>query len=211
MLPLTLCSFLLAIATIAFATLTPQDYGAPAHLQDHPQHYFLRGRCPKQPWDGRHIVALPTSHQLGFENYTVAPTTPPLNFRPIQVANGNYALCGEGDNDDHDRAPILVSLKSTTGTRTASMAVIYISKPARRHHFKANADACPEGYECVADQWMFDSAGDDLVHSNFRFAGYTGTWEPFKDAGAEGWHVYWKGNAGVYTPIDLDLVPTEET
>jgi hypothetical protein len=152
-------------------------------------------------------VALPTSHQLGLENFTVSPTTPPLKFRPIRVAKGNYALRGEGDHDENNQAPFLVALKSTTGTRTASMAIVYISTPNLRRRFEPIADACPQGYECVADQWTFDDADEDTVRPNFRFAGYEGTWEPFKDAGAEGWHVYWKGNAGVYTPIGLDLVP----
>lgn len=154
------------------------------------------------------MVALPTSHQLGFENYTVAPTTPGLSFRTIKVSNGNYALRGEGENDGQDRAPFLVVLKDTIGTRTASMKVLYITSPQRIGQ-DAVAEACPEGYECVADQWTFDGAGEDLIHRNFRFAGYEGTWGPFKDAGAEGWHVYWKGNGGGYTPIALDLVPEE--
>lgn len=121
-------------------------------------------------------MALPTSHQLGLENFTVSPTTPPLLFRPIQLANGHFALRGDGANDEHGAAPYLLALKSTTGTRTASMAVIYISKSQRRHHFKTLANACPEGYECAADQWTFDAAGADMVHPNFRFAGYQGTW-----------------------------------
>ena len=89
------------------------------------------------------------------------------------------------------------------------MAVIYIPKPTGRRHYEGIADACPTGYECVADQWMFDDAGDDMVHPHFRFAGFGGTFEPFKDAAPEGWHVYWKGNAGVYNPIELELAPTD--
>jgi hypothetical protein len=84
------------------------------------------------------------------------------------------------------------------------MAIIHISKPSR--HSEAVFDSCPEGYACAVDQWMFDDDVDN-VHPNFRFASFEGKWEPFKDAGAEGWHVYWKGNEGLYHPIQLDLVP----
>ena len=76
-----------------------------------------------------------------------------------------------------------------------------------RSSFKSNPEACPDGYECIADQWEMDDAGKDGVYSDFRFAGFKGKWEPFKDAAPEGWHVYWKGNAGLTHPIQLDLVP----
>jgi hypothetical protein len=74
------------------------------------------------------------------------------------------------------------------------------------HSFTVDADTCPPGYECVVDQWMFDVAVN-MALPNFRFAGFEGKWKPFKDAGKEGWHVYWKGDTGVYSPIELDLVP----
>ena len=88
------------------------------------------------------------------------------------------------------------------------MAIVYIAKPTRRS-FKVTSDVCPDGYECVADQWTFDAARSDMVHPDFRFEGFKGNWEPFKDAGKEGWHVYWKGDAGLYHPITLDMVPTD--
>jgi hypothetical protein len=55
-----------------------------------------------------------------------------------------------------------------------------------------------------------DEAGSGMVRPNFRFAGFDGKWEPFKDAAPEGWHVYWKGNSGLYHPIQLDLAPLDE-
>jgi hypothetical protein len=160
---------------------------------------------PTEPWHGRHLVALPTSHQLGLENFTVSPTTPPVRFRPVKVANGNYALQGEGEGTDSTGFPYLAALKSTIGTRTTSMALIYAQNPTL-HPSSVDVGTCPEGYECVIDQWTFDDAGPDIVYPNFRFAGYQGRWKPMKDAKTEGWHVYWKANAGLYHPIQLDLV-----
>jgi hypothetical protein len=161
---------------------------------------------PKEPWHGRHIVALPTSHQIGLENFTVGPTTPPLKFLPIHLPNSFYALRGEGSHTSDGRAPFLVALKSTTGTRTASMAVLYIENPTRGQTWIP--DACTEGYECAVDQWNFEDAGTDMVHPNLRFEGFEGRFQPMKDAPhGEGWHVYWKGDAGLRHPIALDLVP----
>jgi hypothetical protein len=142
-------------------------------------------------------VALPTSHQLGLENFTVHPTTTPLKFRPIKLSNGNYVLQGDGSN------MYLAALKSKQGTRTTSMAVMHVSQPPL-HFINPVVDACPGEYECVVNNWTFD-AGKDMTFPNFRFAGFRGAWEPFKDAGKDGWHVYWKGNAGLAHPIQLDL------
>jgi hypothetical protein len=89
-----------------------------------------------------------------------------------------------------------------------SMAIVYAQKPTF-HSSAFEPETYPEGYECVIDQWMFDEAGTDMVHHDFRFAGYQGNWQPFKDAGEEGWHVYWKGDTGLDHPIQMDLAPTD--
>ncbi|KAF1913165.1 hypothetical protein BDU57DRAFT_532247 [Ampelomyces quisqualis] len=182
---------------------------APSSSKGHRPSYSLRANCPNEPWHGRHLVALPTSHQLGLENFTVSPTTPSSNFRPVEIGNGNYALRVDGHNDNPSKLSYLAALKSTTGTRTVSMAVVYASRP----HYSANylaVESCPAGYECVIDQWTFDEAESDMVYPNFRYAGFNGEWEPFKDAAPEGWHVYWKGNAGLHHPIRLDLTPLDD-
>jgi hypothetical protein len=139
----------------------------------------------REPWHGRHLVALPSSHSLGLENFTNSPTTQPVKSGPIKAANGKYALRGEGGSVDPIRFPYLAALNSTTGTRTTNMAIVYAQKPTLLSEtFKV--EICPEGYDCVVDQWIFDEAGADVVHYNFRFAGYRGNWQPFKDAGKKG-------------------------
>lgn len=71
---------------------------------------------------------MPTSQRLGLENFTVAPTTPGLNFRPIQLANGYFALRGDGDNDEDSNSPFLVALKPTNGTQITGMTMLYLPK-----------------------------------------------------------------------------------
>lgn len=76
--------------------------------------------------------------------------------------------------------------------------------------FKANPTACPATFQCIADQWQLDTASTSVIsraYKNLRFAQFKGRWEPFEDAKPQGWHVYWKGNAGLNHPIDIDLVP----
>ncbi|KAH4125071.1 hypothetical protein HBI24_190120 [Parastagonospora nodorum] len=201
---MSLYAFVCAFATSVAAMPASAGHGATGFYKRNAQYFYLRANYPDQPWHGRHVVALPTSHQLGFENFTVHPETPPLKFVPFRLRNGNFALQGEGSNEDPIKATYLAALKSTTGTRTASMAVMYFSKPIK--HSETIFDACPEGYECAVDQWMFDAAVDN-VYPNFRFEGFNGSWIPFKDAGTEGWHVYWKGDAGPSHPIQIDMVP----
>jgi hypothetical protein len=130
----------------------------------------------------------------------VHPETPGLMFRPVRVANGNYAL----QTSDASAPAYLAALKSTTGTHTASMAIVSVTM-LTSHSFTIDADACPEGYDCVVDQWVFGE-GVDGVYADFGFTGYRGKWKTVKDAAPEGWHVYWKGDEGVMNPIQLDLV-----
>lgn len=131
-----------------------------------------------------------------------------MRFTPVKVTNGNYALQSEGESDNLSDIPFLAALKSNTGIHTASMAIVYMWRPNdQSNSFYLNA--CPTGYECVANQWTFDDPSTDILRANFRFAGFNGKWEPFKDAGEGGWHVYWKGNAGLVHPIQLDLVPVD--
>jgi hypothetical protein len=138
---------------------------------------------------------MPSSRQLGLENLTVLSPTPPLKFRPLKLSNGNYAVQGEIDGNDPSKASYLAALISSEGTRSASMASLY---------------TCPEGDECIADQWTF-APWINSVYANFRFAGFKGRWEPFKDAGKEGWHLYWKGDFGPHHSIQLDLVSVDGT
>ncbi|KAH7382622.1 hypothetical protein DE146DRAFT_234510 [Phaeosphaeria sp. MPI-PUGE-AT-0046c] len=195
--------FVLVATVVVLAAAHPPGYDAQPQ-----QPFFLRANCPDEPWHGRYLVALPSSEQLGLENFTVHPETPPLKFVPLKVINGNYALQGEGGSDDLSDIPFLAALKSTTGTRTISMAMVYMSRPNRQsNNFYPNA--CPDGYECVTDQWAMDDPGADMVRAGFKFAGFDGKWEPFKDAGKEGWHMYWKGNAGLVHPLHLDLAPVQ--
>lgn len=137
------------------------------------------------------------------------PETPPLKFLPIRIRDDDnkFALRGDDIGDDLSRTPYLAALVNEA-TRTVSMKIVYLPNPLRES-FETQTDACPEGYHCSADQWEFSSiaSNDDPVYYDLKFAGFKGRWEPFKDAGKEGWHVYWKGNGGLTNPIQLDLVP----
>lgn len=157
-------------------------------------------------------MSLPTSHRLGLENFTVHPETPGLQFLPIRLRDDDdkYALRGFSVGDDLSRTPYLAAL-TNNATRTVSLKIVYLPTPLRES-FETQTDACPEGYDCTADQWTFDeptpTAGDSQQTCyNLKFSGFNGVWEPFKDAGKEGWHVYWKGNAGMHHPVQFDLVP----
>jgi hypothetical protein len=130
----------------------------------------------------------------------VHPETPGLLFRPVLVANGNYAL----RTADAAAPAYLAALESTTGTRTASMAIVSVTM-LTAHSFTVDAETCPEGYACVVDGWTFGE-GVGGVYPDFRFKGYRGKWKTVKDAAPEGWHVYWKGDEGVMNPIQLDMV-----
>ncbi|KAF1926401.1 uncharacterized protein M421DRAFT_7012 [Didymella exigua CBS 183.55] len=198
---------MLALALEVVATPFPQA----SVLQDS-QLFTLRANCSDEPWHGRYLVNLPTSHRLGLENFTVHPETPGLKFLPILLRDDDnkYALRGEAVGDDLSRTPYLAAL-TNKATRTVSMKIVYLPTPLRES-FDTQTDACPKGYDCTADQWTFDEptptpGGRRNIYYNLRFGGFKGSWEPFKDAGKEGWHVYWKGNAGMYHHVQFDLVP----
>ncbi|KAF2035301.1 hypothetical protein EK21DRAFT_84916 [Setomelanomma holmii] len=202
-------AFIVFVACAALAAPTASFPATSAAEAPHIQYFFLRANCPQEPWHGRNVVALPTSQRLGLENFTVSPITPGLNFRPISLANGRYALRGEGDNDVHNDAPYLVALKPLNGTQITGMIVLYLPTPDGELPETAVV-ACPDDFDCTADQWTFDAAGGDMVHPNFKFARSEGDWEPNKDAAPEGWHVYWRTGGDLYHPITVDLVPSGE-
>ena len=163
----------------------------------------------RQPWHGRSLVTLPTTQRLGLENFTIHPETPPPQFLPVRIRDDDnkYALRGTDSGDDLSRTPYLAAL-ANQATRTVSLKIVYLPTPLRES-FETQIEECPEGYECTADQWVFDEddSGDGQILYNLQFAGFTGKWFPFKDAGKEGWHVYWKGDLGVHISVNFDLVP----
>ncbi|KAF9694000.1 hypothetical protein EKO04_007862 [Ascochyta lentis] len=194
---------ILALALVVFTNPVPQT--ATWALRD-AQFYSLRANCPNKPWDGHYLVNLPSTNRLGLENFTVHPETPPLKFLPIRLRDdaNKYALRGDGVGDDLSRTPYLAAF-TNNATRTVTLKIVYLPTPLRES-FETQTDACPEGYDCTADQWMLDEPGNG-IYQDFKFGGFKGRWEPFKDAGKEGWHVYWKGNAGIHHPLQFDLVP----
>ncbi|KAJ8114305.1 hypothetical protein OPT61_g3788 [Boeremia exigua] len=174
------------------------------------RHVLMVSCSPDEPWHGRHLVDLPTGDRLGLENFTVNPETPPLRFTPVRIRNDDnrYALRGDGVGDDLSRIPYLAALINRV-TRTVSMKIVYLPTPLQES-FETQTDACLQGYSCTADQWFFSDvgpiSGPKEVYRDFRFGGFRGRWELFKDAGREGWHVYWKGAAGTHRPVQFDLV-----
>lgn len=148
---------------------------------------------------------------MGLENFTTNPQTPPLKFLPVRIRDDDnkYALRGDSVGDDLSRTPYLAAL-TNKATRTVSLKIVYVPTPLRES-FDTQTGACYEGYDCTADQWVFADLGSvsgrSQVYHDLRFGGFPGRWEPFKDAGTEGWHVYWKGNPGVHHSVQFDLVP----
>lgn len=151
-------------------------------------------------------MTLPTLHQIGLENFTIHPPSPPIKLQPVHLTNGTYALRGEASGDDPTKTPYLAALKSKAGTRTVMVAFLSLSN-STDDSFNDDPEACPDGYECFADQWTFNEVGEGGVFPNLRFAGFKGRWEPFKDAAPYGWHVYWKGPSGLHHSVQFDLVP----
>ena len=136
------------------------------------------------------------------------PETAPLKFIPLQITISDettYALRGSV-GDDLSRTPYLSAVINPS-THTVSMEITHLPNPLQSS-FVATPDACPEGCLCAADQWTFDSDEDGKL-SNLGFGEFKGKWVPFKDARAEGWTLYWKGNAGLHHAIQLDLAPLD--
>ncbi|KAF2999886.1 hypothetical protein E8E13_008275 [Curvularia kusanoi] len=214
-LPLLAVLAAIASAVAVPLSLTPRDaqlYTLRANWHVHPladsqSELTTSPSSNKLPWHGRFLVTLPTSNRLGLENFTVHPETPPLKFYPVRVHDDDdkFALRGDDIGDDLARTPYLAAL-ANNATRTVGLKIVYLPTPLRES-FETQTDACPEGYDCTADQWMFDQTdpGDGQTFYNLQFGGFTGKWSPFKDAGKEGWHVYWKGDGGAPVTIQLDL------
>lgn len=180
---------------------------------------------PQQPWRARHIVKLP-SGLLGLENFTVHPVTPPLGVVPIQIpGQSTYALQLAHGGDDLSRTPYVAALllknnagcPSVTEPHTsveASLSIIYVPDPTKKT-LERNAEACPKGMDCVADE--FGIVGGDArvgdkgdVLGRLVYAGFEGHWEAVKDVvKGQGWEVYWVAAAKEETqrtPMGTEIV-----
>ncbi|KAF2242387.1 hypothetical protein BU26DRAFT_438867, partial [Trematosphaeria pertusa] len=164
---------------------------------------------PKEPWHNRHLIPIPTSQILGLENFTVHPATPPVLFTPIELSpgTGNYAFRAAYSGDDLSQTPYIAALTSNAENHDVSMKVIPLPDPTDES-IQLNPNACPENYECKADAWTAKPNQNGELTA-LGIEGLEGAWEPIKDAGKGGWHVYWKPDGGdkVYHPIQIDIVP----
>lgn len=169
---------------------------------------------PNEPWHNRHLVQLPTTQMLGLENFTVHPITPPFTFMPVQIGgDGRYGLRAlDGIGDDENLEPWVAAIKPKNGIRTVAMKVVALPNPFTGDDYFD----CPDGCDCENDTWTASEGGPQGGLQFFGYGGFHGAWIPTKDAGAEGWHVYFKDlgdgerAAGFGHEILLDVVPVEE-
>lgn len=157
---------------------------------------------PGEPWHNQDLVPLPPKNELGIANGT---NYQQALFTPVQQSSGTYALKGGATPTDPSKVPYLVALDSQAGTRTVAMQVLFIPDPSTSN-FDAQANVCPDGYACYANLWSMKTPNKDGVYNDFGFSQNTGIWQPYADSPG-GLTVYWKGAAGQYTPIKIDLVP----
>jgi hypothetical protein len=153
-------------------------------------------------------VPLPTSHRLGLANFTLHPAPAPLKLTPVQIVTSSsttWALQGPA-GDDLSLTPFLAAIINPS-THTVSMSLVHLPSPLASS-FAASPAACPTGCLCAADQWTFDVGADGAL-ANLGFGEFKGKWVPFRDAGEEGWTLYWKGNAGLRHTVQIDLVVLE--
>jgi hypothetical protein len=133
---------------------------------------------------------------------------------PVKVPDqATYALKLPSSGDDHGKTPYVATLV-TMATRTASLGEILFSNPTKTGKWVAGPpSACPASKDCLKDAFSVyqpsaaegdevmvdnsatgDEHGKAAVLGRLGYEGFSGQWEAWKDAGKEGWHVYWKGS-----------------
>ncbi|KAF2636953.1 hypothetical protein P280DRAFT_408383, partial [Massarina eburnea CBS 473.64] len=138
---------------------------------------------PKEPYHNRHVTILPESQTLGVENFTIHPESAPVLFTRVNLGSGRFALRGQLSGEDSSETPFIAAMVPTSGA--GDYALMFVNTPDPSEESIANEpEACPEGFKCVADQWM---GGPSL---GFRSPG-GGKFEPVKQA-SEGWIMYWR-------------------
>ncbi|KAF2797297.1 hypothetical protein K505DRAFT_372538, partial [Melanomma pulvis-pyrius CBS 109.77] len=144
------------------------------------------------------------SQRLGLENFTVHPVTPALPIVPIAIPlpADTYALRIPALGDDLGATPYLAALEpaSASSPRRVALKTIYVPSPEAE-----DVDgACPEGFECTADAF---SVYGDGGRKKLAYGGFEGRWSAVKDAGREGWHVYWReGVAPGPADVEIEIV-----
>lgn len=106
---------------------------------------------------------------------------------------------------DHlSAAPYIAALESAppASPRSISLKTIYVPSPESEDV----DEACPEGFECTADAFCVYEDGDG--GTKLAYGGFEGRWSAVKDAGKEGWHVYWiEGGERGSADIEIEIVP----
>jgi hypothetical protein len=139
---------------------------------------------PNKPWHNRYLIPLPTTRNLGLENFTTHPTTPPLYIEPIALPNDVYALRVTDAGDDLSKTPYIAALEDHRYSYTPDvigLKTVYASSPV------SEVEGCPEQLACITTGFsVYEDVGRKLA-----YGGFEGGWKAERDAGTEGWHVYW--------------------
>ena len=160
---------------------------------------------PNKPWHNRHLTTLPTTRNLGLENFTTHPTTPPIYIEPVALPNNIYALRVTDGGDDLSKTPYIAALEDHRYSYTPDaigLKTVYASSPV------SEVEGCPEQFACVSNGFIvYEDEGRKLA-----YGGFVGGWKAEKDAGTEGWHVYWvKKSERVSGAIELEIVAKVST
>ncbi|KAF2475777.1 uncharacterized protein BDR25DRAFT_300758 [Lindgomyces ingoldianus] len=214
---LSVLAFTMGVLTAVLGGPSPSPQIMPPPPLIIPSQYYLRANAPNTPFHNRPVVRFPQSHMLGLENFTVHPATTPVYFLPIPIpGKETFAMQVPYSGDDMSETPYVTAIVSK-GSHTASMKILSMPDPTAT----STKDGCP-GVEvtCVADQWSVSGGHPGVAMKGLKYEGWKGGWSVVKDAGTEGWHIYWVakgeaakakrqfGMASVHD-VDVDVVPVE--
>ncbi|KAF2002318.1 hypothetical protein P154DRAFT_594682 [Amniculicola lignicola CBS 123094] len=173
--------------TLAKPFSNPQSWAE----DEGPQRSHLYVKPDIKPWGSRQIVPIPTTGNLGLENFTIHPTTPGIKFLPIQLPNSpsSYALqVSPVDWESDDDAIAYIAAVYSPGSHRAALRVIHLA-PEPVATGAVSAECMDDGLECHMSQWKIEEGV-------LTYGGFGGEWVVVKDVSPYGWSVYWSADAG---------------
>jgi hypothetical protein len=169
-----------------------------------PKKYLISSPSPGTSIDKHAVSRLPKNIALGV-TFSGDPLAEPIKVHPAPVPKQDTHIL------EISKVPMIgrpmIAAAAGPGVKRHLLTIVNIESPTHAE----NEPGCPDGMNCVTDDWSFDDTSHDgQVLENLKLAHTAGYWAVFQDSGKD-YTLYWLNKEAadgdlVEQRVDVDLV-----